>query len=308
MTLSDFLARWEGAAETIPEPLQQPSAVIPGGDAHPHLCMKPAELASWDEIDRGNWEAELKLDGYRCLHIDGRMVTAEGVPFDAATHVLPWIRKMEEIAGRPLFLDGEYVEEAGYDATAAAFQAGRGSGTFWIHDLVPLEAWQTGNPITMPRHRRRAAAEILISQVRSPFIGFIKSVPIAPSNAQRIAQSVIELGAEGLVLKRHDGVYMRGSGMGDWLKVKNEATIDVRVLDVLLDRETYRHKALLCRGPNGETFKVTSGLSGPILAALHAQVSRNSFPMVEISLNKRVGAKNGGHPRFVRVRFDKGLA
>src|SRR3546814_4870697 len=80
----------------------------------------------------------VKIDGIRCLHIDGRLVTLEGQPFNAARHCLADLQALERYYGEPMVFDGEYAEEGGFEETLSTYRKGEGYGTLWLFDAVPL--------------------------------------------------------------------------------------------------------------------------------------------------------------------------
>ena len=57
---------------TRPEP--DTVQLIDGGPNAPHLAQRPSDYREGD-LAPGPWHLQVKLDGIRCLYIDGRLVS-----------------------------------------------------------------------------------------------------------------------------------------------------------------------------------------------------------------------------------------
>lgn len=210
-----------GAGRMVPE-------IIRGGDAAPELAMQPVDWT--DDIAAPISSAvQLKADGIRALYIDGRLVTREGVPLDCAAHCLGGLKRLEERLGEPMFLDGEYVEEAGFAATQSAFRRRKGQGVLWLFDAVPLIEWladRCEQPLIERLDRLRRA----IPHAESRFVGMLDYWVMSPAEARAKAEELWALGYEGIVAKRVGSVYTRRRS-DHWLRLKREFTVDCRIVE-----------------------------------------------------------------------------
>lgn len=205
-----------------------------GFKAAPELCTlvdqyKP-DLLPRDAI------AEVKVDGIRCLYINGAFWTREGCPLEAANHCLPMVKAIEAGFGRPMFFDGEYVEDGGLEATVSAFRSRKGAGDLWLFDAVPLDQWASGGPSNRSLFERkrdlRANLMPVIANGPGP-VGFIESfIVAAASHVETMAQTVWAQGSEGLVIKSTASRYLRKRTC-DWMKVKLRTVSTVEVVDVI---------------------------------------------------------------------------
>ena len=210
-----------------------PPADIPGAFNAPELCLLVDQYQP--DLVREGSIAEVKLDGIRCLYIGGRLWTREGSHFAAAEHCLPVLRSIEQAFGKPMFLDGEYTEEGGFERTLAAFRSGRGNGCLWLFDAVPLDEWQSGRPSREPLRERKARLKYAMMKAGSrpglP-VGFIDHVAhVDPAIIESYARDIWANGYEGLVIKSASTLYVRKRTC-DWMKVKLRTVSTVQVVDV----------------------------------------------------------------------------
>lgn len=215
--------------------LPDPPANLPGAHAAPELCLivdqYREELLPRDAI------AEVKIDGIRCLYIAGRLWTREGSPLEAAEHCLPILRAMESAYGRPMFFDGEYVEEGGLEATIAAFRSRRGAGCLWLFDAVPFDEWKSGKASRQPllerkKELRRTLLKVTEGGTGIP-VGYVEH--IAPLDARLVelyARDLWSSGFEGMVIKSGSTRYLRKRTC-DWMKLKLRSVSTMQVVDVV---------------------------------------------------------------------------
>jgi hypothetical protein len=265
--------------------LPQPPANLPGAHAAPELCCivdrYDEALLSRDSL------AEVKIDGIRCLYIAGRLWTREGSPFEAAEHCLPILRQMEQAIGVPMFFDGEYVEEAGLEATISAFRSRVGNGCLWLFDAVPFSEWQSGQPSRDTLERRKARLRSTLLHVtggqRGICVGYVEHItPINGRLVEAYSRDLWSAGYEGLVVKSASSRYVRKRTC-DWMKVKLRTVSTMQVVDVVGTRrkvecvagdrrfveERECAKALLVRLPGRA---VVAGRRGPPCRPLRLSV------------------------------------
>lgn len=294
--------------EDIPrKPL--PPGDLPGAFAAPELCLVVdpyrAELLPRDPV------VEVKLDGIRCLHIAGRLWTREGSPFEAAEHCLPILQAIEREYGVPMFFDGEYVEEAGIEATLSSFRKRTGTGMLWLFDALPLDRWQSGMPAGPPLWQRK---EMLMRNLARAAddqpcsVGFIKAMEV--SGACKIEQAANDLwaaGYEGLIVKSAGGHYHRRR-TSDWMKVKLRTSSHMVVVDVLGGTQTVEvvehgrrvtkrievAKSLLARLPKDGAPAIRLKVDGGLAETLWR--NRNALIGGKV-LVEHAGFTGGGQPR-----------
>lgn len=308
-TLAVEIAR---SAKTIGG-LKQPLQMVPGGPNAPLLGPQPVD-GDLETID-GSWIGQLKVDGIRAFYIEGPdgplIVTREGQPLNCALHCLPGLRRVAEAYGEPMVIDGEYVEEEGFDATLRAFRKGEGQGVFWMFDAVPYAQWvndrcTAGTALRLARLRDRAPA------AESPFVGMLEPWGLnGPEQIGRKVGSIWAQGYEGIVLKDPDAPYRRQRSK-DWVRLKETVTHDCPVMDMLRKKDG-GFTGLLVKGPTG-AIKVTSGFSPRDISHFHTlgmmmldDAIGADWPVVEVSYIRRAGTTKIGSVRFVRIRADKSV-
>lgn len=284
------------------------AAEIDGALAAPELC----QLAEAFDDRRMPAHAlgQVKIDGIRCLYIGGALYTREGQPLDAANHCLPMLRAIEEAFGCPMFLDGEYVEDGGLEATIAAFRSGKGAGVLWLFDAVPLMQWKSGQPSAKLFGQRVRDLGEAFDAARNGWgdnpaphaVGFIEPADLGGQaiNAYALAESLWANGYEGLMVKDARAPYIRGRSRA-WQKMKRLSKSRAIVVDVLggTRRGQATATALLCRldgDPPSRAFKV------PCLGTVgHAVwLARNELAGEAIEFEHK-GFTGGGNPREPRL-------
>lgn len=295
-------------------PVQTPERLevelIKGGPNAPHLAQRPKDYKE-GMLERGGvWEAETKIDGIRCLHIDGRLVTLEGQPMNCARHCLPALAELEKHFGcGPMFFDGEYVEEEGFEATQSAYGKGEGQGVIWLFDCMPMEQWREDNcPAT--RRQRKAQLAINYHAAPSPWVGLLESFNVHDHRgAQALFDNVRRHHHEGIVLKRADSLYRRARN-DDWLRMKPSETVDMKLTDIE-GTEKSGAKRLVCRDP--ETLKpvvLTKGFAAErhlIWQNRDLFLGDDDKPgiLVEVAFSGRTITGHPRHARYSKLRQDK---
>jgi ATP-dependent DNA ligase len=300
--LSKSLPAGWGAFFGHPAEVEKPTKPMPPGDIPgafnaPELCLV-VEHYSPDLLPRDP-VAEVKVDGLRCLYIAGRLWTREGSPFEAAEHCLPILRAVEADYGRPMFFDGEYVEEAGVEATLASFRRRSGSGCLWLFDAVPLDQWKSGRPSLQMLWQRKTALRGAIARAtdgKAAAVGFIESLEIAGEHqVETAARDLWSMGYEGLVVKSAGSRYVR-KRTSDWMKVKLRTVSDMIVVDVLPCKRGGKDaaKALLVRLPREGSTAIKVATPGGLGETIWRHRGNIIGERVQV---EHAGFTAGGNPR-----------
>lgn len=244
--------------DRLTRPMPDTVKLIEGGPNAPHLAQRPKDWSESSISAGGGWVADVKLDGIRCLYIDDRLVTLEGQPLNAARHCLAALRELQHHYGQPMFFDGEYVEEEGYEATLAAYRKGEGQGVLWLFDAVPLAEW-INDKATATLAQRRAQLLINHHAVRSPWLGALALFDIPDELAARMLFAEMRKHHyEGIVLKRRASLYRRARN-DDWLRMKPHDTTDMTLIDIEGNDKTGARR-LVCRDISGPVI-LTKGFN-----------------------------------------------
>lgn len=187
---------------------------------------------------------EEKHDGWRGLYFPGvdgkaRLWTRNGHAIEGVPHILHRLAIMEQVAGQPMFFDGEFIVDNSLAATKAwcesGWKGGGYAGTLHLFDAMPLADWKAGR-CDAPWIQRKAALFDLAEAAEQSSMAWDwapgvrgdtpHSVNIVPdiwlADADDVwaeAQRVWARGGEGLMLKDAEAPYIRGRN-DYWLKVK----------------------------------------------------------------------------------------
>jgi ATP-dependent DNA ligase len=191
---------------------------------------------------------ERKHDGWRCLRFRGldgkpRLWSRNGQPLEGADHIAHQLSLFEQVAGVPLFLDGEIIVDGTLDATKRWFESGwrKGGekGTLYLFDVLTEAEWRAGGS-AKPWHERKAWLQLLAAQVRdddalswdwwpgsygrddADAVQIVKDEwAFTESDVHDMVQRVWAEGGEGVMLKDSEAPYRRSRGAA-WQKVKLE--------------------------------------------------------------------------------------
>lgn len=206
----------------------------------PRFLHGPAELCQlagvWNgkALKGGPWVVEEKIDGIRCLWIDGQIITREGEPMACAEHLRPELERLQRRFGVPMVFDGEYVEPGGFLLTLAAFRKGEGIGRFHWFDAMPVEVWREGRTTCSLASRRRLM-EIGLGDWSPRWIVLAPQRPVVENeDLAQLAQWFWDRGGEGMMLKDASAPYTRARSNA-WLKVKRNLRLEAVLLELLKD-------------------------------------------------------------------------
>lgn len=190
------------------------------------LCM----IADDYQEDRTPERAaiEIKYDGLRCIAADDLM-TRQGGPFDAASHLWKGIEELRRRIGPDYVIDGEFIAGT-FEQTLSAFRRGSApEGMLMVFDAVPLPAYK-GYEVSSPLIDRRALLDDAFSVKKGLHdlgIGLVQQS--RGHDADTIALSAgtaWDQGEEGIVVKDLDSPYVRKL-TPYWQKVKRTETLNV---------------------------------------------------------------------------------
>ncbi|MBY8944793.1 DNA ligase D [Pseudomonas sp. SH10-3B] len=174
-----------------------------------------------DRAPEGDWQYEIKFDGYRMLariH-DGevRLCTRNGHDW---TERLPRQAKaLRALKLKDSWLDGEVVSLNGdglpdFQALQNAFDIGRSLDiVYYLFDAPFLDG---SDQRQVPLEARRAALKEALSGSRSKLLRFSEAFA---ANQRDIFESACDLGLEGVIGKRKGSPYV-SSRNTDWIKLK----------------------------------------------------------------------------------------
>jgi bifunctional non-homologous end joining protein LigD len=198
-----------------------PESVVP-------MLAKLAKLPA--DADKGDWAAEVKLDGVRAIAYcrPGRL-TLQSRNLNDVTKQYPEVKGLtRQLGSLDAVLDGELVafDESGRPSfghlqqrihqTSESVVRRRMKSypvTYMVFDLLYLDGHDL---MEQPYSQRRELLEKLELEG-----GSWQTPRYSTGHASELLAATAEQGLEGLVLKRLDSRYVPGERTGAWLKVKN---------------------------------------------------------------------------------------
>lgn len=207
-------AKRQKAAATKKAPVAKRADALPE-----QLAPQLATLV--DRAPEGDWQYEIKFDGYRMLARirdgDVRLFTRNGNDW---TDRLPrQVKALQTLKLKDSWLDGEVVSLNGeglpdFQALQNAFDIGRSLDiVYYLFDAPFLDGQDQRSA---PVQERRAALKSALSASRSKLLRFSEAFA---ANQRDIFESACDLALEGVIGKRVDSPYV-SSRNADWIKLK----------------------------------------------------------------------------------------
>lgn len=236
---------------------------------HPALQKRPRELCQLMRDYAGKLPApdgvivEEKVDGIRCLYIDGQLMTRNGDPIEGAEHIKVALRAIERETCRPMFFDGEWQVDGSFDATLDHFSTrGRNGdqGIFWLFDMLDMEEWRGNCPGNALLARKRKIDAL----PKNLTLGAVQVLPWhyfeTAADVEAFAQDMISGGGEGVVIKDPKAVYRR-ERTGAWQRIKRSELVTGKVIAALPQAKCPDRLGTLLIDLDGTHIRVTAGLS-----------------------------------------------
>lgn len=194
---------------------------------YPQFAPEPALLCmlatNWNgDVPAGGLIAQEKLDGIRCLWIDGALVSREGVPIGGTDHIAAELTRLERISGERMMFDGEFQVDGALRPTVRHFQTGGrwgDAGYLHLFDALPLGEWRA-NTSELPLTARLQRLDHVVASACLEHVAVLAwRVHASAASVLSAVAEVWARGGEGLVLKQPDSLYRR-SRSAAWAKVK----------------------------------------------------------------------------------------
>lgn len=273
--------------------------------------------------------AEYKLDGFRCVAKAAGSVFTEpetysrnGLPMD---NLVPRANDLNALTGyliaagvledRAWAWDGEGKKMgAHFNATSSeARKAGKGAElTFNIFDLVPWDHLAGGSEPIEARYARldRVQAWLNANPEVFPMLRTVERFELdCEADAWELYRRARELGHEGLVIKQKGSLYTLGK-TEEWVKVKPEETVDLKVTGVYAAEPGSKYAAAGMLGGivvdfAGVAVRIGSGLSDAQRLAWAEDQTLIVGQVVEILYHEVTPDGSLREPRLKRMRKDK---
>lgn len=284
------------------------------------------------------WYYEIKYDGSRCLLIrdgDNIQLISRSGKNDFAEHFPELVEQIRSFPHTKYILDCELVffdgenDKYGTFVTALATDEVKSKYTYklLVFDILQHNDLDLFTSKYTTRKQYLYKFMNSIDGFRSDNVVYVPS-RIVEGDPVELASFYIEDGAEGIVLKKADGIYE--CGKRKWIKIKDKDTVDVYVIGLTKGSgkraSTFGSILLAEKADDGElTFKgKCSGFSDVELEFIYKTIMdmddavypdldlpTNSIKvvaptmMVEVEYMELTEDGMFRHPRFIRIRDDK---
>jgi ATP-dependent DNA ligase len=284
---------------------------------NPHPALAPRTEASqlcqlvtdWTgRIRQWGVIVEPKIDGVRCLYIDGELVTREGATIHADI-VTASLQAIEKLYGQPMFFDGELIASNSFDATLKHLRARGGfreNATLHLFDAVPMSGWRSdgfSQPLLARKRELRRRFEDCRKWGELGGISLVEGhLALTVAEAEEDARRAIADGGEGVVLKDAVAPYRRGASK-DWQRIKRKLTVDLPICGYI--EGSPGRIGMLLLSDQGRTVRVAQGFTDAERKSLWVDRERLVGRIVEVEAMERTATGALRQARFVRERGDK---
>lgn len=258
---------------------------------------------------------EIKLDGVRVLAMrvpektgPYRFFSRTGKEFEAYRHLAEELELLSKDAC--YVFDGEVVDKSGSfnETVGAAHRKSQAAlnAEFHVFDVHNRDAFDK-DTISHDYQRRRIALKNIFEGKE---LSNIKHHPCYKVNSHdeimHIYNNARNRGLEGVIVKPLNGKYVRKRSY-DWLKVKDQQTVDVKIVD--MERGTGKFEntmGAIVVDVDGVFVNVGGGFSDALRDEIWNNYNRDwEGRLVEIEFHEKTPDGSLRHPRFIRVRDDK---
>jgi bifunctional non-homologous end joining protein LigD len=258
--------------------------------------IEPMKALAVEAVPKGDWQLELKFDGYRAIAlVDGDAVALWSRNRNDLTADYPEVADaLKTLRCRNATLDGELValDEHGRSSFQLMQQrelrGRRPAMQYFVFDLLHLDGRDFRD---QPLTTRRSALETLLADGDS----VVRLSPIFDVAPEDLMEAVREKGLEGIVAKRRNSRYEPGRRSGAWLKCRLAREQEFVIGGFTAPKGSRTHfgslligyyegDRLLCAG------KVGSGFDDRLLESLHRKMStleRRDCPFANLPSAKR---------------------
>lgn len=265
----------ETTVNKVVKKLKRPEYTIPV-----FSCQLAEPADSHSNLMKGTVICDPKYDGTRAivflnyLNHTVTIYSRNGKVFKNFGHIEEGLEPLIDVFGRDTILDGEIISSSFQELMKQVHRKTDVNATdakLIVFDCLPAVEFQAGKSVMRQKTRlnflkgfKNAISDTGVAEVVDSK-EFNLDDPASKAEFNKWAESVVEAGLEGVMVKNPDAIY-ECKRTTAWLKIKPSITIDLEVVEV--EEGTGRNKgragALVCEGAdNGRKIRVNvgSGLS-----------------------------------------------
>lgn len=182
------------------------------------VLLAPNELVSVEDhekADRFPFFASLKLDGNRCLVMDGKLYT-RSMKQHVNVNLVPWLRGICELSKiKGWIFDGElYSHELTFSEMQSIFRAKDKpipeGVALHVFDCLTTHEWADGENTDNFMHRQMRLARAFTSAVLKHVVMLKQPIVKSAAEARALYEKALAAGYEGLILRNGSAQYKWG--------------------------------------------------------------------------------------------------
>jgi bifunctional non-homologous end joining protein LigD len=246
------------------------------GNLAPAKFILPMKALSVDEVPRGKWRLEIKLDGYRAVAVinEGKVELWSRNRKPLTADYPEVVAALDQIRCRNAVIDGEIValDERGHSRFQLMQNRGNNGRVPIVYYVFDLLHHDGRSLLDTPIEERQMALEVLVGK-GSEALRFSPVFEIAPG---KLLAEVRKKGLEGIIAKMPGSFYEPDRRSGAWLKCKVHGEQEFVIGGFTAPKNSRQYFGAILIGyyKDGRleyAGKVGSGFDTARLAALHRE-------------------------------------
>lgn len=262
------------------------------------------------KLPEGDWIAEPKLDGLRCITIidNSNKITFLSRAGKQLYNLELIEEKIKTLNLKAVVLDGELYSNNWNDTISITHtqeeHKDKNKLTYYIFDIVPYIEWVQKKSTESLEIRKLKFNNIFKEKL--DYVKLVKHAEISNfKEMQLVHKEYIERGYEGIVLKKLNSYYPFKRSKS-WLKYKLTETYDIRITGFLPGTGKHKGKlgAFICEFEE-KCVKVGSGFTDDQREKFWGNKNEMVGKVVEVQCQEKTKDGSLRFPVFVRIREDK---
>lgn len=261
----------------------------------PARFVAPMKALSVDEIPRGRWRLEIKLDGYRAVAVinEGKIELWSRNHKSLTADYPEVVAALKEIRCANAVIDGEIVALDAMGRSRFQLLQNRGSGgrppiVYYVFDLMHHDGRSL---MQRPIEERQIALQALVGKGSHA----LRLSPVFELEPQTLLAEVRKKGFEGIIAKTPESTYEPDRRTGTWLKCKVHGRQEFVIGGFTAPRNSRQYFGAILVGYYHQgrlqyAGKVGTGFDTAKLAALHREFAKrktSSSPFENLPMPKK---------------------
>jgi DNA ligase-1 len=222
--------------------------------SHPPAYVQPMLARDYRKVpEQVKWQdkeyvGQAKLNGVRCMFVDGKLQSRKGVEYKAPDHLVEELEELSKLLPDRSYLDGEIYKPGMLLNRINSAAKKRNDDT----DSLEFHLFDVATEGLGFHYRSRDMFKHLREQPKT-FIKPVETHTLSVDNVKPLHDAMVLLGYEGLMIREANGLYGFGERSSALFKYKEFIEEEFAILGMRQDK--YGGGTLICRTEAGVEFR-----------------------------------------------------